>query len=88
MMFIPRDNIDSTYWINNIDSFIHKEKINVKLNVGDFVCVQIINKKINQNDTQIKTIGKLLDLPTTSQIDKYFGSKIEDNNNESSSNFI
>jgi DNA-directed RNA polymerase subunit E'/Rpb7 len=89
MMFIPRDNIDSTYWINNIDSFIHREKSSVKLNIGDFICVQIVNKKINQNDTQIKTIGKLLDIPSSDQIDKYFGSKIEENqNNESSSNFI
>ena len=87
MTFIPRENIDSNYWINNIDNFIHKEKTNIKLNIGDHVCVQIINKRINQYDTQIKTIGKLLDLPTTKQIEKYFGS-INDENNTPDSNFI
>lgn len=77
MMFIPRENIDPTYWVNNIDNFTHKEK-NSKLNIGDYVCVQIINKRINQYDTQIKTIGKLLDLPTTKEVEKYFGTIIDE----------
>jgi DNA-directed RNA polymerase subunit E'/Rpb7 len=78
MMFIPRENIDPTYWVNNINSFTHKEKLNIKLNIGDYVCVQIVNKRINQYDTQIKTIGKLLDLPTTKQVEKYFGTVIDE----------
>jgi DNA-directed RNA polymerase subunit E'/Rpb7 len=91
MMFIPRENIDPKYWINNIDNFTHNEKSNVKLNIGDYVCVQIINKRINQYDTQIKTIGKLLDLPTTKQIEKYFGTVIDETGNivnNQDSNFI
>ena len=87
MIFIPRDNIDPLYWNNNIDNFTHKEKTNVKLNIGDFVCIQIINKRINQYDTQIKTIGKLLDIPTTKQIEQFYGSKI-DEVNEINDNFI
>ncbi len=77
MMFIPRENVDSAYWINNIDNFSHKEK-NVKLNVGDHICVQIVNKRINKYDTQIKTIGRLLDLPTDKQVEKYFGTIIDE----------
>ena len=76
MIFIPKDNIDSNYWINNIDSFSHKENLNIKLNIGDYVCIQIINKRINQYDTQIKTIGRLLDFATTDQTEEFFGSKI------------
>lgn len=91
MMFIPRDNVDLTYWTNNIDNFTHKKKANVILNVGDYACVQIINKRINQYDTQIKTIGKLLDLPSTEQIEKYFGTIIDETSdilNNQISNFI
>jgi len=92
MMFIPRENIDPTYWNNNIDNFTYTKKINIKLNIGDYVCIQIIHKRINQYDTQIKTIGKLLDLPTPKQIEKYFGTIIDDIENPSKSsndsNFI
>jgi DNA-directed RNA polymerase subunit E'/Rpb7 len=89
MIFIPKENIDSTYWTNNIDSFIHKEKKNVKLNIGDYICVLIINKRINQYDTQIKIIGKLLDLPTNEEVEKYFGNSIDDINESSDNmNFI
>lgn len=84
MIFIPRDNIDSTYWINNIDNFIYKKKVDIKLNIGDYACIQIVNKRINQYDTQIKTIGKLLDLSTPTQIEQFFGSKIDN----LTSNFI
>ena len=90
MMFIPRENIDPSYWINNIDNFIHKEK-NIKLNIGDYVCVQIINKRINKYDTQIKIVGKLLDLPTNKEVEKYFGTVIDELGNPLSvpdSNFI
>jgi DNA-directed RNA polymerase subunit E'/Rpb7 len=91
MMFIPRENIDPTYWTNNIDNFTHKENPNIKLNIGDYVCVQIINKRINQYDTQIKIIGKLLDLPTPKQVEKYFGSVVDETGNvvaNQDSNFI
>jgi DNA-directed RNA polymerase subunit E'/Rpb7 len=87
MIFIPRENIDPLYWNNNIDNFTHKEKTNIKLNIGDYVCIQIINKRINQYDTQIKTIGRLLDIPTTKQIEQFYGSKI-DEVNEINDNFI
>jgi DNA-directed RNA polymerase subunit E'/Rpb7 len=79
MIFVPRYNIDTTYW-NIAESFTHKTKKNVKLTVGDFICVQVLTKRINQNDTQIKIIGKLLDIATPEDVETYFGSKIEGSN--------
>jgi hypothetical protein len=84
MTFIPRDNVDSTIW-DIIDNYQHKHKKDVKLKVGDFVKIQIVNKRINKNDLQIKTIGKLLDLASEDEVNKYFNSN-ESNNQES--NFI
>jgi hypothetical protein len=35
-----------------------------------------MDKRINQNDTQIKIMGKLLDFATENEVEKYYGSKI------------
>jgi DNA-directed RNA polymerase subunit E'/Rpb7 len=88
MMFIPQDNIDTTYW-NSVDNFSHTIKKNTKLEIGNYVCVKILNKRINKGDTQIKTIGKLLDLATEKEVDSFFGNKIiDENNDDSKSNYI
>lgn len=68
MSFIPKDNIDMTYW-NVVDNITHKN--NTKLNIGDYVLVEIINKRINKGDSQIKTIGKLLDFASEKDIHEY-----------------
>lgn len=86
MIFIPKDNIDTAYW-NPVDNFSHMEKKNIKLEIGNYVCVKILNKRINKGDTQIKTIGRLLNLATELEVDKFFGNKIIDENNEES-NYI
>jgi DNA-directed RNA polymerase subunit E'/Rpb7 len=92
LTFIPRDNIDPTYWdVSN--NFKNKKKENTKLNLGDYVLVQIINKRINSGDNQIKTMGKLLDFATDEQIKEYFETSKEeitsvDTNEEDQSNFI
>jgi DNA-directed RNA polymerase subunit E'/Rpb7 len=92
LTFIPRDNIDPKYWdVSN--NFKNKKKENTKLNIGDYVLVQIINKRINSGDNQIKTMGKLLDFATDEQIKEYFESSKEeitsvDTNEEDQSNFI
>ena len=52
---------------------------------------QIIDKKINQGDSQIKIIGKLLDFATEEETEKYYGSKIIKSDNieqTEESNFI
>jgi DNA-directed RNA polymerase subunit E'/Rpb7 len=71
MNFIPRDNIDTSIW-DILENFKHKNKENEKLKIGDYVLVQILNKRINSRDTQIKTICKLLDFANENQIKEYF----------------
>lgn len=87
MIFIPRTNVDTNIW-DIADNFSHKNKKDVKLNIGDYVYTQIINKRINYHDTQIKTIGRLLDIATEKDITDFFGSKIVEENNEINTNFI
>ena len=89
MTFIPRGNIDIDIWNIN-ENFTNKN--NDKLNIGDYVKILILNKRINQGDIQIKTIGKLLDLATEKEVEKYF-EKIEEDiieieNTNEESNFI
>ena len=74
MFFIPKENIDTNTW-DIPDGYFNKLS-NRKLNREDFVKIQIVDKRINQNDSQIKSIGKLIDFATTEEVDKYFGSKI------------
>jgi hypothetical protein len=74
MFFIPKDNVDTNIW-DIPDGFLNKPK-KKKLMANDFIKIQVIDKRINQNDSQIKAIGKLLDFATPEEVDKYFGSKI------------
>lgn len=97
-IFIPKDNIDTNIW--NINENFMNNKTKTKLKEGDFVKIQIVNKKINQNDYQIKCIGRLLDYASEEEVTNYFGSIIHeeeliennvesDNNNEKEEgNFI
>ena len=69
----------------------------------DDVYLKITDKRINQNDNQIKSIGKLIDIATDDEVNKFFGSKINKyndpdvsglqdsdtiKNNDTESNFI
>jgi DNA-directed RNA polymerase subunit E'/Rpb7 len=79
MFFIPKDKIDINVWSIN-DGFyniIHKKK----LVVGNYIKIQIINKRLNLNDTQIKTIGNLIDFATEEEIDRFYGNKIIESHN-------
>jgi DNA-directed RNA polymerase subunit E'/Rpb7 len=93
MIFIPKDNIDTNLW-DIPEGYIYKNS-KKKLQTSDFVKIQIIDKRINQNDSQIKTIGKLLDLATPDEVTNYFGNKLSTDksddlidNNNTDSNFI
>ena len=87
IIFIPRENIDSKVW-NIQENFLNKIT-NTKLKVNKFVKIRILNKKINQNDHQINSIGKLLDMATDDEVKKYFGSVISDDNTDNEKdNFI
>ena len=74
MFFIPKDNVDTNVW-DIPDGYMNKTKKR-KLMANDFIKIQVVDKRINQNDSQIKAIGKLLDFATPEEVDKYFGSKI------------
>jgi DNA-directed RNA polymerase subunit E'/Rpb7 len=75
-IFIPKDNIDTNVW--NINDNFMNNKTKTKLKEGNFVKIQLVNKKINQNDYQIKCIGKLLDYASEEEVNKYFGSIIQE----------
>ena len=74
MFFIPKENIDTNNW-DIPDGYLNKLN-KKKLQRDDYVKIQIIDKRINQNDSQIKSIGKLIDFATSEEVEKYFGSKI------------
>jgi len=78
MIFIPKENVDSNYW-DIVDGYNNK-KSNKKLMTENYVKIQITDKRINQNDNQIKSIGKLIDFASPEEVTKYFGSKIIKNN--------
>jgi len=86
MIFIPKENVDTNTW-DIVDGY--KNKINnIKLVTESFVKIQITDKRINQNDNQIKSIGKLIDTASTEEVNKYFGSKINKNNDTDTENVI
>lgn len=78
-IFIPKNYVDNNIW-DIPDGYMHK-KSNKKLQVGNYVKIQIMDKRINQNDSQIKIMGKLLDFSTDEEVEKYYGSKIIKNDN-------
>ena len=86
IIFIPKDNIDTNIW-NITNNITHKKKDQI-LKTDDYVKVVIHKIKINQNDTQIKSIGILNDFAKTSEKENYFGSIINDENEDEEDNFI
>ena len=91
MFFLPKEHVDATIW-DMPEGYMNKQE-HRKLLVGDYVKIQVLNKRINMNDNNIRAIGKLLDFATSDEIEKYFGSKIISNKIENvdsvpESNFI
>ena len=86
MIFIPKENIDSNFW-DIIDGYKNK-KNNKKLVTEDFVKIQITDKRINQNDNQIKSIGKLNDYASVDEVNKFFGSKVTKSNDTETENIL
>jgi DNA-directed RNA polymerase subunit E'/Rpb7 len=87
LTFITRDKIDNTIW-DITDNYKNKNKQNQQLKVGDYVLVQIVNKRINSGDIQMKTIGRLLDFASDEQINEYFEKSKEEMISVDTSNFI
>jgi DNA-directed RNA polymerase subunit E'/Rpb7 len=74
MIFIPKENIDTNIW-NIPDNYVNK-KTKKKLMIDDYIKTQIMAKRINQNDIQIKIIGSLIDIASPDEVEKYYGSQI------------
>ena len=92
MIFIPKENVDTNIW-DISEGYLHRKVKGKKLLSGDYVKIQILDKRINQNDGQIKAMGKLLDIASDDETNTYFGSRLSTDkpeeivdNNES--NFI
>lgn len=94
LIFIPKNNVDTNIW-DILENYNHK-KSNIKLVIGNFVKIQITDKRINQGDSQIKIMGNLQDFATNDEVEKYYGSKIiktetqtqEENVEQNETNFI
>ena len=96
LIFIEKNEIDKNNW--EITDNIYNKKNKEKLKLNDFVKILTLDKRINNGDNQIKSMGKLIDFAKKKEINKYFGSivhdddKIDNNNNnvcsENKSNFI
>lgn len=82
MIFIPKDNINNDNW-DVTEKFLNK-KTKEQLKVNSYVKINIVNKRINQGDHQIKVIGNLIDSATKDEINSYYGSIIEDTTEEES----
>ena len=75
MIFIPKNNINQAKW-DVSDKFLNK-KTKTNLIVNNYIKIEVINKRINQGDHQIKVIGKLIDFATEDDMTTlYFGSII------------
>ena len=87
------ENKDFNQLINSTNFFVEYDVqsslAQEGLKTDDYVKVIIDKIKINQNDTQIKSIGILNDFAKTSEKETYFGSIInEDKEEEEDDNFI
>jgi DNA-directed RNA polymerase subunit E'/Rpb7 len=85
IIFVPKENIDTNIW--NITNNITHKKNDKILKIDDYIKVVIDKIRINQNDTQIKSIGILNDFAKTSEKEMYFGSIINEDEEENN-NFI
>ena len=61
------------------------------MKINNYIKVEVISKRINQSDHQIKAIGKLLDFANEKEVEDFYGSVILDDiesNEEEGNNFI
>ena len=83
-IFISKIDIDTNNW-NISNTFVHKDT-NEELQNDRYVKVLIKKTRINQLDTKIKCMGKLIDFASSEETAKYFGTMIEEDSVED--NFI
>jgi len=83
IIFIPKNNIDTNIW--KYDSNYINKKNDKSIEINNLVKILVMKTKINQNDTHIKVMGKLLDVPTREEIEIYYD---ENKKNVNEDNFI
>ena len=74
MIFIPKENVDTNIW-DIPENYVNK-KTKKRLLIDDYIKIQIMAKRINQNDIQIKIIGYLINVASPEEVDTYYGSQI------------
>jgi len=77
MIFIPKENVDTNIW-DIPENYVNK-KTKKRLLIDDYIKIQIMAKRINQNDIQIKIIGYLINFASQEEVDTYYGSQISTN---------
>ena len=75
IIFIPKNNIDSNIWKYD-GQFITKNDSKI-LEINNLIKIHILKTKINQNDVQIKVIGKLGNIPSEEEIENVYDFKEE-----------
>lgn len=75
-IFVPKVDIDSTKW--DIGSIFTHKKTGEEVENDRYMKVLIKKTKINQLDTKIKCMGKLIDFASKEETAKYFGNYIEE----------
>ena len=78
-IFIPKEEIDSTFW--QFSEKFNNKKSGKELKENDFVKIEILDRRINQGGFIINTIAKLLDHASNTEVNKYYGIiELEDDN--------
>jgi DNA-directed RNA polymerase subunit E'/Rpb7 len=75
LIFLMKTNVDTTIW-NISDNYLNKNN-KKKLAIGDYVIINILNRKINENDIRINALGKLLDYATPEEVKTFFINKTD-----------
>ena len=70
-IFLPKEYIDANIWEFN-EGYINT-KTKKKLISGNYIKLEIHQKRINLNDNTINTIGILHDIATEEEIEKFYG---------------
>ena len=70
LIIVNNNNINTdNFKKDNEQNIIHKNNI---LKVDDYIIIKVLAKKLNNNDTRICTLGYLENIPTQTQINKFF----------------
>jgi DNA-directed RNA polymerase subunit E'/Rpb7 len=86
MIFIQKDNVDLNNW--NVSEIFFNKETKTNLVINNYIKVEIINKRVNQDDHQIKVIGKLINFANDDETHKYYGSIISEDTEKENNKVI